>query len=212
MTKKNFKVIKNKNGQIFLNDTLYEHRLIFINDSIDKFLADEIIKSLLVLDMINTKPIQMHITSPGGRVDWGFAIIDVMKKIKSKVITIANGQVASMGTLIAIAGDERKCFSNTTFMFHDMFSGIIDYSAKMKARMQYTEKLYEKLEKHIYKYTKLTKKEVDLSRSEELWVFAENAIEKGLVDSIIKKKSKDTYERKYAKCIHKSFNIVYKKG
>ena len=186
MAKIPFKTATYRDGNIAVEETLFEQRHIFVNDLIDNAHADAIIKELLVLDMIDNRPIQMYITSPGGRVDWGFAIIDVMRQIRSKVITIANGQVASMGTLIAIAGNERKCFKNTTFMFHDMFSGCVDYSQKMKARMEYTERLYKKLEKHILDYTKLTKKEVDLSRTEELWVFAEDAKKKGLVDIVIK--------------------------
>lgn len=186
MTRKKFKIIKDKYGIIDTDETLFNQRHIFINQTIDSCHADDIIKQLLVLDMMDNKPIQIYITSPGGRVDWGFAIIDVMKKISSKVITIANGQVASMGTLISIAGDERKCFKNTTFMFHDMFSGMIDYSKKMEARMDYTKKLYKKLETHILDHTKLTKKEVDSSREGELWIFSEDAKKKGLVDYIIK--------------------------
>lgn len=182
---KKFIVSKDRDGCINIDETLLNQRHLFINSEISAHHAAEIVKSLLVLDMMENKPIQIYITSPGGRVDWGFAIIDVMKQIRSKVITIANGQVCSMGTLIAIAGDERKCFKNTTFMFHDMFSGVVDYSQKMKARLDYTEKLYNKLESHILSNTKLTKEDVDLSRNEELWVFAEDAVEKGLVDSII---------------------------
>lgn len=182
---KKFLVARDKDGFIDVEETLFNQRHIFVNDQITAHHADEIVKQLLVLDMMDDAPIQMYITSPGGRVDWGFAIIDVMKRIRSKVITIANGQVASMGTLIAIAGDERKCFKNTTFMFHDMFSGVVDYSAKMKARLDYTERLYNKLENHIFEHTKLDKKDVDLSRSEELWIFAEDAVKKGLVDIVI---------------------------
>jgi ATP-dependent Clp protease protease subunit len=186
MSTKKFRYAVNKLGNVDIEETLLLQRHIFINSAIDAFHADSIVKELLVLDMISGEPIQIYITSPGGRVDWGFAIINVMKRIRSKVITIANGQVASMGTLISIAGDERKCFPNTTFMFHDMFSGVVDYSQKMKARLDYTEKLYKKLEKHILDNTKLTKAEVDVSRSEELWIFSDEAVKKGLVDVVIK--------------------------
>jgi len=182
---KKFIVSKDRDGCINVEETLFNQRHIFINDQITCDHADQIVKNLLVLDMMENKPIQIYITSPGGRVDWGFAIIDVMKQIRSKCITIATGQVCSMGTLIAIAGDERKCFKNTSFMFHDMFSGVVDYSAKMKARLDYTERLYNKLESHIVEHTKLTKEDIDISRSEELWIFAEDAVEKGLVDSVI---------------------------
>ena len=186
VNKKKFKISLDKGGNIDIDKTLFQHRHIFISDVICSVSADEVIRELLVLDMISNRPIQIYITSPGGRVDWGFAIIDIMKNLRSKVITIANGQVASMGTMIAIAGDERKCFENTTFMFHDMFSGVVDYSQKMKARLEYTEKLYNSLETHMKKYTNLSKKEIDLSRNEELWIFSDEAVKKGLVDIVIK--------------------------
>lgn len=185
MSKIQFQIIRDKYDKIDVEQTLFEQRHIFINKNINPEHSDEIIKKLLVLDMDSDRPIQIYITSPGGHVDWGFAIIDVMKQIRSKVITIANGNVSSMGALILISGDERKCFKNTSFMFHDLYGGIEDYSQKIKARAKFYEKLYDKLEKHILQYTKLDKKDVEIFKNQELWLFAEEALEKGVVDKII---------------------------
>lgn len=180
-----FRLVRNKDGVIDIDETLFNQRHIFITDEITPDLADYIIKQLLTLDMMSDEPIQLYVNSPGGCVSSGFAIIDVMQKLRSKIITIASGQVASMGTLIAIAGKERKCFNNTIFMLHDLFGGGSDYSQKLKDRMKFLDNYYLQLEAHIKNHTKLSQQEIDASRIGEVWLFAKEALEKGLVDQII---------------------------
>lgn len=183
--KKGFRLARTKEGQVDIEETLFSQRHIFLTDIITDDLADWVIKEILVMDMVSKEPIQMYINSPGGSVSAGFAIIDIMQKIQSPIITIASGQVASMGTMIAMAGKERKCFSNSIFMLHDMFSGSSDYVNKMKDRIKFLDHYQDKLKLHIKKFTKLQDEETAKAFDGELWLFAEEALEKGLVDKII---------------------------
>jgi ATP-dependent Clp protease protease subunit len=180
------KIITDKFGAIDLDETLFHDRIIFLYESVSSHSMEEAIKQIKVLDMINHKPIEVHISSYGGSVDAGFAFIDVMKSLKSKIIMVVQGSVCSMGALISIAGDERRCYENSWFMFHDMAGGVGDYSAKMEARMEYMKKLYKSIETHIKKHTKLTQKDIDYSRDKELWIPANEAVKKGLTDEVIR--------------------------
>lgn len=178
-------LIRNKEGVINVDETLFQQRQVFLHSQVSESMCDILISQLLLLDKINNDPIYLYVNSPGGYVSWGFALIDVMKSLKSKVITIGSGCIASMGTVIFISGKERRCYKNTTFMFHDMFSGVVDYSQKMKARVDFQEKEWEQLARHVKEHTKLTQKELEFMRTGELWLFSEEAKSKGVVDIII---------------------------
>jgi ATP-dependent Clp protease protease subunit len=144
-----------------------------------------LIKQLIILDSINNDPIHLFINSPGGNVDDGFALIDIMKQCKSKIVTYAQGCVASMATLIFISGNERVCYKHSIFMFHDMFAGGADYSAKLKSRMEFFDKEYKVLENHILENTKLTPEDCQAMRNGELWLFADEAKAKKVTDTIL---------------------------
>lgn len=178
-------LIKNKEGVINVTETLFQQRKIFLYDAVTEDSVEDLIQDIMILESISNDPIEFYINSPGGLVDEGFALIDVMRKSKCKIITIAQGSVASMGTLIFIAGHVRKCYKHTVLMYHDLFAGIADYSQKMKSRMDFYDKEWKMIEAHVKQYTKLTDKDCEEMRSGELWIFADEAKEKGCVDEII---------------------------
>ena len=178
-------IIKTKEGVINYDETLFQQRKLFLYDIVSGLMVEELSKQLLVLESINHNPIELYINSPGGSVDDGFAFIDLIKNSKCKIITIAQGCVASMATLIFITGKHRKSYKSSSLMLHDMASGMSDYSAKMEARMDFQKKQWKQLSDYIRDNTKLTDKDIEYMRSGELWFTATEAKEKGLVDEII---------------------------
>jgi ATP-dependent protease ClpP protease subunit len=70
-------------------------------------------------------------------------------------------------------------------MFHDMYSGVVDYSEKMEARVDFQKKEWKALRDLIKNNSKLTEQELDYMRHGELWLFAAEAKAKGIVDTII---------------------------
>lgn len=184
-TPKKVNVIKNKEGIINVDETLFQQRNLFLHSQVSEGMCDMLISELLLLDSINHNPINLHVNSPGGYVSWGFALIDVMNSLKSKVITVGSGCIASMGTVIFISAKERTCHKNTTFMLHDIYAGVVDYGAKMEARIDFQKKEWVLMVDHIRKHTKLSEKELEYMRSGELWLSATEAKTKGLVDIII---------------------------
>ena len=183
--KKPIKLIKTKDGLINFDETLLQQREIFLHYAVSEEVCDILISQLLVLDKMNHNPIYLHINSPGGYVSWGLALIDTIKSLKSKVIAVGSGCIASMATVIFISCPERTCHKNTTFMFHDIFAGGSDYGAKLEARMDFQKKEWLTLVDHIRKHTKLNEEELSFMRSGELWLFADDAKKKGVVDTII---------------------------
>jgi ATP-dependent Clp protease protease subunit len=100
---------------------LTEERKIWIAGVIDEKSAFEVINQLLVMDAESDKEITVLVSSPGGSVDYGLAIFDVMNTLKSPVRTVAIGTVASMASIIFSAGNKgrREVLPSAKIMIHD---------------------------------------------------------------------------------------------
>lgn len=173
--------------KIDIAQLMLKERNIFIYGTIQDKTILPVIQTIYALDSISHKPINLWLNSCGGSCNTGLALINVIRMVKSKIITIVNSEVCSMGAHISIAGNERLIVPNGVVMFHDMSGGITgDYSLKVKDRAKYVEKYYQLLEANIRKYTKLSEKEIRKARTGELWLFAKDCIKKGVADKIIK--------------------------
>ena len=140
---------------------------------------------MIALDKINNTPILLWINSCGGSIINGFSIIDTMKAIRSPVITVINGFAASMAGIISVTGDKRFMTKNSIWMAHDGQAYSGDYFEKLFARDKFLKELNRKTFAILRKYTKLTETELTNSRHGELYVYADNAVKKGIVDKIL---------------------------
>jgi len=133
------------------------------------------------------KPIKMIISSFGGSVYDGLAIIAAMRQSVTPIHTYAFGAIMSMGLPIYSFGDKRFADEYTTFMYHDVGSGAIGKIADMEMDIKEGKRLRTILNDIICKNTKL--KKADLARpikEKEDWYFdAKYALEKGICDKII---------------------------
>ena len=88
---------------------LLKDRIIMLDTDVNQMSASLIVAQMLFLESENPeKPINFYINSPGGSVTAGMSIYDTMQFIKSPVHTIVLGQAASMGSLLAMAGEKGK--------------------------------------------------------------------------------------------------------
>lgn len=168
-----------------INLTLLGNRQLFLYDVVDEESSVKLIKSLYALDTMNHNPIMLYLNTPGGHCSDGLAIIDAMRTIESPVVTVITNEVCSMGGHISVAGNKRVCYESSVFMAHDMSSYVEDYSLKIHDRAKFLEKYYSILEKNLKKYTKLTPTDLKKARVGELWLFADEMLDKGIVDEII---------------------------
>lgn len=172
--------------KIDIDQILLHYRQIFINGKIDEKMAHVIIQKLMALDRINNEPIVVYINSPGGCVDDGFAIIDVIKCLKSPIITVIIGNACSMAGIISIAGDIRMISKHSVWMSHDMAGGIWgDYTTKVIDRAEFLKKEQRKIFQFIREHTKLSEKEIYQAITGELWLYPVDCLKKGIVDGLI---------------------------
>jgi ATP-dependent Clp protease protease subunit len=176
-----------QNSALNIDDSILKTREVYLYDHINEKSVLKLIKEIKTLDAINKKPIKLWINSPGGTTVDGLALINIIRSLQSKIITIINGEACSMASQISVAGDMRYMYENSWWMAHDMKGGINgDYTGKVIYRAKWLEQHYQYLIDSYRKFTKLTDKDLELAKNGELWLNAEQCLKKGIIDKILK--------------------------
>ncbi len=181
---------KQNNVENIIEKQFLEQRKIIISSAINQKIAEKTIKSLFLMEGLdNTKPITMIINSPGGDVFSGFAIFDIMRAIKSPVITLVAGFAASMGSIIMLGSKKGKRYAtkNSKILIHQPLIGGFFEGRATEIEIQAKE-IQETKDRIINLYVEETGKlREDIAKDVEMdyWMTAEQAKEYGLIDKII---------------------------
>lgn len=165
----------------------YKDRIVFLQGEINAEMAASIVMQLYVLESEDpNKPIKMVIQSPGGEITSGYAIIDVMNKIKCPVYTQATGTVASMATTIFINGDKgnRTVQPHCRMLVHQPLGGAQGQASDIEINYKEIQFLKEQLEDEYVALTKVSKKKMHEMMDRDTWLSAEDAIKLGLADKL----------------------------
>ncbi|MBU0631403.1 ATP-dependent Clp protease proteolytic subunit [bacterium] len=167
---------------------LINDRVIIITEQVDDHMMGVIVAQLLYLEAEDSsEPIHMYISSPGGSVMAGLAILDTMQLITAPVYTYAMGMVASMAAVLFTCGEKghRYMLPNAEIMIHQPLGGTqgqaSDIEIQAKHIMNLKKRLYKILSKATGKHVKTIEKESDRDNYFE----AEQAIAFGLADTIL---------------------------
>ncbi|MBN2651877.1 MAG: ATP-dependent Clp protease proteolytic subunit [Spirochaetales bacterium] len=171
-----------------LMDKYLETRTILLSGEVNKELAEKVIKQLLILEADNDQPINIFIDSPGGDVDAGFAIYDMIRFVKPEVRLIGMGLVASAAALIllAVPNERRIALPNSHYLIHQPLSGIRGVATDIEIHAKELEKLRIKLNKLISSETGKSVEAVEKDTDRDFWMSADEAKAYGLVSKIIK--------------------------
>jgi len=170
---------------------LVKDRIILIFNEINDDLAGSVIAQLLYLNALDPdKEISVYINSPGGSVSAGLAIYDTIKTLKCDVSTICVGSAASMGAFLLAAGTKGKRYAleNSQIMIHQVLGGAHGQAVDIQIEAKLIQRIKERLNKILAKNTGHTEDEIDLDTDRNNWMFAEDALEYGLIDKIIPSK------------------------
>ena len=172
------------------NDIVLKTRSILISGEIDKKMAEKVVSQLLMLEAENDNPIRVFIDSPGGDVDSAYAIFDMIRFVKPKVIMIAMGLAASAGALILLAGakEERLGFPNSHYLIHQPLSGVRGVATEIEIHAKEIEKTRQKINALIAQETGKSLQQVEKDTDRDYWMSAEEALEYGLISKIISKR------------------------
>lgn len=168
---------------------LLKDRVVLLFNEVDDNLACSIIGQLLYLESVDPeKDVYLYINSPGGSVPAGLGIYDTMQHLKCDVSTICVGMAASMGAFLLSAGAKGKRFAlpNSEIMIHQVSSGVQGQATDMRIAVEHTLKLKERLNRILAENTGKPIEQVTADTERDNWMFAEEAVEYGLIDGIIK--------------------------
>jgi len=169
----------------------FKSRFVLVFGEIDDASARRTCERLILLAQESSAPIRLLISSPGGHVESGDAIHDIIRFVGAPVTTIGSGWVASAGTHIFLAApkERRVCLPNTRFMIHQPSGGAGGRASDIAIQAQEIIKMRERIARVIAKETgqKLERVLIDIDRDH--WMSANEAIDYGLVSRVIDRQS-----------------------
>jgi ATP-dependent Clp protease, protease subunit len=171
-----------------LTEKFLKTRQIILSGEIDKDLADKIVRQLLILEAdSDKKAIYMYIDSPGGDVDAGFAIFDMIRFIKVPVVLIGMGLVASAATLVllAVPKDKRVGLPNSHYLIHQPMSGMKGVATDIEIHAKELAKTHTKLNEIIAGETGKPIEQVAKDTDRDYWLSAPESVEYGLISKVI---------------------------
>lgn len=180
-----------------LAEKFLKTRQIILSGEVNKELADKVVRQLLMLeadadeDGKNAdKPIYMYIDSPGGDVDAGFAIFDMIRFVKPPVVLIGMGLVASAAALIllSVPRERRMALPNSHYLIHQPMSGMKGVATDIEIHAHELAKTRAKLNQIIADETGKPLEQVERDTDRDYWLDAEAAREYGLVSRVITKR------------------------
>ena len=173
-----------------LQEKFLKTRQILLSGEIDKDLAEKIVRQLLILEADDDKKtIYMYIDSPGGDVDAGFAIFDMIRFIKAPVVLVGMGLIASAATLIllAVPKEKRVGLPNSRYLIHQpMLGGTMQAVATdIEIHAKEMEKTRALLNKIIAEGTGTPLEQVTKDTDRDYWLDAEESVKYGLISAIV---------------------------
>ena len=171
------------NNHIYFNDDITMSSVTNLNRSIR-----ELQNELMVMGIkngIEPPPIKLHITTYGGLIYAAFSAIACIKSSKIPVHTIIDGYAASAGTLISVCGARRYINRHSSMMIHELSAGTWGRMSVMEEQMEDLKRMMVKLKEIYTSHSNLTNKQLDKILKKDSDWYAEECLEKGLVDEII---------------------------
>ncbi len=161
---------------------------IFIYDEVGLWgvSADKFVKDLAALE---TEQINLRINTPGGSVFEGLAIYNALVRHKAKIITHIDGLAASIGSIIALAGDEINMAQNAFYMIHNPYSLVVGEAKDMRKAAETLDKITESLIKTYAEKSGKGEDEIKQLMDAETWFTADEAKEAGFVDNVLSRKA-----------------------
>ena len=170
-----------------VENLFFKSRNVIITGGIDDKLASRVVTQLLALAQDNDNPINLFISSPGGHVESGDMVHDMIKFIKPKVRTIGSGWVASAGALIFVGADKenRYCLPNTRFLLHEPSGGIGGTASDIWIQAEQIRIMRERFHKIFAEATGQTEKKIADDTARDFWLNTKEAKAYGLLGTVI---------------------------
>ncbi len=175
----------------FLEEKAFRSRTVLVFGQITDASAADTVRRLLALDAESAAPIQMLVSSPGGHLESGDAIHDVVRFIGAPVNMIGTGWVGSAAThlYLAVPRERRWCLPQTRFLIHQPSGGAGGPATDISIQAQEIIKARERIARLIARETGQPLATVLADIERDRWMSAEEAIAYGLASRIVERRS-----------------------
>ena len=171
----------------FLEEKAFRSRTVLVFGAITDTLAGDVARRLIALDADAPSPIDMFISSPGGHLESGDAIHDIVRFITAPVRMIGTGWVGSAATHLYLAAprERRFCLPNTRFLIHQPSGGAGGQASDIAIHAQEIIKARERIAQAIARETGKPLATVMADIERDRWLSASEAVDYGLVGRVI---------------------------
>jgi ATP-dependent Clp protease, protease subunit len=174
-----------------IDEQMLKRREIFLWGEINDESAESVVQKILFFDGQSHDDITIYVNSPGGVITSGLAIYDAMQYAKSDVRTVCMGLAASFGAVVLCAGTKGKrvCWENSRVLIHqplisgNFFGPASDIQIQAEEMLRVRERLNSILAHHTGKPIKKIEEDTD----RDYFMSAQEAMDYGIVDEVIKK-------------------------
>lgn len=173
--------------QMDIFSRLMRDRILWVSGVVNDNMSAIVQAQLMYLDSVEKRDITMHIDTPGGSVKSGLSMVDVMRYIKSDVITINTGMSASMGSILLSSGTKgkRSSLNFSKVMIHQVSSGAQGHVEDNRISHHEAEKYNYILFKMLAENCGKSFEEVLESARRDKWLNSQEALDFGLIDEVI---------------------------
>ena len=170
-----------------IEEKLFKSRSISVFGQVDEKMARAVSQQLLALSADGDEPITLYISSPGGHVESGDVIYDMIKFVKPTVRVIGTGWVASAATNIYLAAKKENRFSlpNTRYLVHQPSGGSRGNATDIKIQMEEILKTKERINRIISVETGRPLEQVEKDTDRDYWMSVDEAIDYGIVTKVV---------------------------
>ena len=167
----------------------FKSRFVFVFGEINHTSSRATCERLIAMAEESDAPIRVLVSSPGGHVESGDAIHDIIRFIRAPVTTVGTGWVASAGTHIFLAApkERRVCLPNTRFMIHQPGGGAGGPATDIAIQAKEILRTRERIARVVARETGHTVEKVLIDMERDFWMNADEAVQYGIVSRIVQR-------------------------
>ncbi|OYT92954.1 MAG: ATP-dependent Clp protease proteolytic subunit [Burkholderiales bacterium PBB3] len=175
----------------YLEEKAFKSRTLLVFGTVNDVMAADVTRRLIALDAESAEPIDILVSSPGGHLESGDAIHDIVRFIAAPVNMVGTGWVGSAAThlYLSVPRERRYCTPNTRFLIHQPSGGAGGMASDIAIQAREMVKARERIARTIARETGKPLEEVLVDIERDHWLSAEDAVTYGLVSRIIERKT-----------------------
>ena len=174
-----------------VQNALFKSRTVLIFGEVDMKMAERVTAQLLAYAADGNGDIRVVVNSPGGHVESGDTIHDMIRYVGPRVKMIGTGWVASAGAHIFLGAkkENRFCLPFTRFLLHQPLGGVQGQASDISIEAEEILKMRERLNREIARETGQPYERIVQDTERNFWMGAEEAVAYGLVSKIVQSAS-----------------------